>query len=326
MKSALIIGITGQDGAYLAKLLLEKGYAVAGTSRDAQMANRANLNALGVADKVTIHSASLTDFRGLWQVIDKNAPDEMYNLAGQSSVGLSFEQPLETFESVAVANFHLLELMRLLGRPVRFYNACSSDCFGDTDTPACETSPFKPRSPYAVAKAAAFWAVANYREAYGLFACSGILFNHESPLRPARFVTRKIVSTACRIAAGSKERLSLGNIDVIRDWGWAQEYVEAMWAMLQQENPDDYVIATGRSYSLRDFTATVFAELDMDWTAHVDSRPDLLRPSDIHKSLADPSKAAERLGWKARMATPEVVKAMIEAERQCPANQETPHS
>jgi len=326
MKSALIIGITGQDGAYLAKLLLEKGYSVAGTSRDAQMANLANLNVLGVADKVAIHSASLTDFRGLWQVIDKNAPDEIYNLAGQSSVGLSFEQPLETFESVAVANLHLLELMRLLGRPIRFYNACSSECFGDTAAPADETAPFRPRSPYAVAKAAAFWAVANYREAYGLFACSGILFNHESPLRPARFVTRKIVSTACRIAAGSGERLSLGNIDVVRDWGWAPEYVEAMWAMLQQDTPEDYVIATGRSVSLRDFTAAVFAELGMDWTAHVDSRPDLLRPSDIHKSLADPGKAATRLGWKARMATPEVVRAMIEAERQCLANQETSHS
>lgn len=326
MKSALIIGITGQDGAHLAKLLLEKGYAVAGTSRDAQMANLHNLSALGVANKVAIHSASLTDFRGLWQVIDKNTPDEIYNLAGQSSVGLSFEQPLETFESVAVANFHLLELMRLLGRPVRFYNACSSECFGDTAAPANEDSPFHPRSPYAVAKAAAFWAVANYREAYGLFACSGILFNHESPLRPARFVTRKIVSTACRIAAGSPERLSLGNIDVIRDWGWAEEYVEAMWAMLQQDTPEDYVIATGRSYSLRDFTASVFAELGMDWIDHVDSRPDLLRPSDIHSSLADPSKAAERLGWKAHMATPEVVKAMIEAERLSPANQETAHS
>ncbi|MBF0482952.1 MAG: GDP-mannose 4,6-dehydratase, partial [Desulfovibrionaceae bacterium] len=315
-------GITGQDGAYLARLLLAKGYAVAGTSRDAQRTPLANLAALGVADKVSVHSASLTDFRGLWEVIDKNAPDEIYNLAGQSSVGLSFEQPLETFESVAVANYHLLELMRLLGRPIRFYNACSSECFGDTAVPAGETAPFQPRSPYAVAKAAAFWALANYREAYGLFACSGILFNHESPLRPERFVTRKIVSTACRIAAGSGERLSLGNIDVVRDWGWAPEYVEAMWAILQLDAPEDFVIATGRSFSLREFTAAAFAELGLDWTRHVDSRPELLRPADIHASLADPSKAEKLLGWKAGLAMPEVVKAMIASERQALAARE----
>ncbi|GAB6037434.1 GDP-mannose 4,6-dehydratase [Fundidesulfovibrio butyratiphilus] len=325
MKSALIIGITGQDGAYLSRLLVDKGYHVAGTSRDAQMANLHGLQTVGVADTVSIHSASLGDFRSLWQVIAKTEPDEIYNLAGQSSVGLSFEQPVETFESVAVAIFHLLEQLRLLGRPVRFYNAGSSECFGNTETPAGEDTPFRPRSPYAVAKAAAHWAVANYREAYGLFACNGILFNHESPLRPARFVTKKIVAAACRIAAGSGERLSLGNIDVVRDWGWAPEYVEAMWRMLQLETPRDFVIATGQSHSLRDFTAQVFAALDLDWHDHVDSNSALFRPSDIQVSLADPSGAAEILQWRATKAMPQVARAMVEAERQRLSDQETKH-
>ncbi|WP_243359693.1 GDP-mannose 4,6-dehydratase [Fundidesulfovibrio terrae] len=316
MKSALIIGITGQDGAYLAKLLADKGYTVAGTSRDAPMANTAGLAALGVADRVAIHSASLTDFRGLWQVIEKVDPDEVYNLAGQSSVGLSFEQPLETFESVAVATINILELLRLLGKPIRLYNACSSECFGNSPEPASEDTPFKPRSPYAVAKAASYWSVANYREAYGLYACSGILTNHESPLRPARFVTRKIVSTACRIAAGSGERLSLGNTGVVRDWGWAGEYVDAMWRMLQQDAPEDFLIATGKSYSLQDFTAQVFAELGLDHTEHVDVNSGLYRPTDILVSRADPSKARERLGWQATMAMPEVARAMVKAERE----------
>jgi GDPmannose 4,6-dehydratase len=326
MKSALIIGITGQDGAYLAKLLLEKGYQVAGTSRDAQMAKTASLAALDIAQRVSIHSASLTDFRGLWQVMVKTQPDEIYNLAGQSSVSLSFEQPVETFESVAVAGFQLLELLRLLGRPVRYYNACSSDCFGNAKDPADENTPFRPRSPYAVAKAAAYWAVANYREAYGLFACSGILFNHESPLRPERFVTQKIAAHAWRIAQGSKERLNLGNMDVVRDWGWAPEYVEAMWLMLQQDDPQDFVIATGQSHSLKDFTAKTFAAAGLDWRDHVDSTPGLYRPLDIKISRADPAKAGKLLGWKAKMAMPEVARAMVEAckirqglkEKHCP--------
>ena len=315
MKSALIIGITGQDGAYLAKLLLDKGYCVAGTSRDAQMARMSNLRLLGVADRVAMHSASPSDFRGLWQVTEKVKPDEIYNLAGQSSVGLSFDQPLETFESVAVATLNILELLRVLGRPVRFYNACSSECFGHTPEPANEDTPFRPRSPYAVAKAATRWAVANYREAYGLFACSGILFNHESPLRPTRFVTSKIVSTACRIAAGSGERLSLGNTDVVRDWGWAAEYVDAMWRMLQHPEPEDFVIATGRSHSLMEFTAQAFAALGLDHTEHVDTRPELLRPADIPISRGDPSKARELLGWSAATDMPLVVKEMVRAEQ-----------
>ena len=323
MKSALIIGITGQDGAYLAKLLSGRGYKVDGTSRDAQMASLSGLRALGVADTVDIHSCSLTDFRGLWQLIEKLKPQEIYNLAGQSSVGLSFEQPLETFESVAAATINILELLRLLGRPVRFYNACSTECFGNTPDPAGENTPFTPRSPYAVAKAASFWAVANYREAYGLYACSGLLSNHESPLRPSRFVTRKIVTTACRIAAGSGERLHLGNTDVVRDWGWAGEYVEAMWRMLQQDTPEDYVIATGKSYSLLDFTAQTFAALGLDYTNHVDINPGLFRPTDILISRADPAKAASKLGWSATMAMPGVAAAMVAAERERVSSKET---
>lgn len=316
MKSALIIGVTGQDGAYLSKLLCDKGYTVAGTSRDALMANTSALKALGVADKVAIHSASLTDFRSLWQVMEKVRPDEIYNLAGQSSVGLSFEQPLDTFESLAVAAFNILELMRLLGVKSRLYNACSTECFGNTPAPANESTPFMPRSPYAVAKAAAFWAVANYREAYGLYACSGILSNHESPLRPARFVTRKIVSTAVRIAMGSGERLSLGDTGVVRDWGWAEEYVQAMWSMLQQDEPQDFVIATGKSGSLHDFTARAFSELGLDHTEHVDLNPSLLRPTDIRESRVDPSKAERVLGWKASKDMTGVIRAMVKAERE----------
>ncbi|WP_242469419.1 GDP-mannose 4,6-dehydratase [Rhabdochromatium marinum] len=204
---------------------------------------------------------------------------------------------------------------RFVGRPIRFYNASSSECFGNTGAiPATETTPFRPRSPYAVAKAAAFWQVANYREAYNLFACSGILFNHESPLRPARFVTRKIIATACRIAAGSDEHLSIGNTDIIRDWGWAPEYIDAMWRMLQQDEPDDYVIATGHSCSLSDFIAETFAALDLDWRDHVQVDQSLFRPTDLPRSQADPGKAAERLDWRAHMRVPDIVRAMIAAE------------
>ena len=210
----------------------------------------------------------------------------------------------------------MLEAMRVVGGPMRFYNACSSDCFGNTDGEAAdESTAFRPRSPYGVAKAAAYWAVANYRESYGLYACSGILFNHESPLRPARFVTRKIVGAACRIAAGSGERLKLGNIAIARDWGWAPEYVDAMWRMLQQEAADDYVVATGKSHTLQEFVAHAFSCLDLDWREHVDSDAALMRPSDLSVSRGDPAKAARVLGWRAAKTMPDVVEAMVAAER-----------
>lgn len=239
-KLALICGISGQDGAYLARLLLEKGYEVHGTARDAQMSTFYNLQLLGVKDQITFHSMALNDFRSVLQALTKVQPDEIYNLAGQSSVGLSFDQPVETLESISVGTLNLLEAIRFLDRPIKLYNAGSSECFGNTDgQPANEETPFRPRSPYAVAKATAFWEVANYREAYNLFACTGILFNHESPLRPERFVTQKIIKSVCRIAAGSNEKLHLGNISIARDWGWAPEYVEAMWLMLQQDRAVD---------------------------------------------------------------------------------------
>lgn len=316
MKRALICGVGGQDGAYLARLLLDKGYTVVGTSRDAQTASFSALHRLGIRDRVQAVSMTLTDFRSVLQVIADARPDEVYNLAGQTSVGLSFQMPVETLESISVGTLNLLEALRFTRLPARLYNACSSECFGDTGgVPATEETAFRPRSPYGVAKAAAFWQVANYREAYGLFACSGILFNHESPLRPERFVTRKIVAAAARIAAGSDERLTLGNLDVVRDWGWAPEYVDAMWRMLQQDVPDDYIVATGESRSLRAFVAEAFEAVGLDARDHVETDTALLRPSDLSYSGGDPSRAAERLGWRATVRGAEVVRRMVEAEQ-----------
>ncbi|MHB1688300.1 MAG: GDP-mannose 4,6-dehydratase [Ignavibacteriaceae bacterium] len=315
MKKALICGISGQDGAYLAKFLLSKGYEVWGTSRDAQISSFHNLVKLGILNRVHLESVSLTDFRSVLQALVKVQPDEVYNLAGQSSVGLSFDQPVETLDSISVATLNLLEAIRFVSRPIRFYNAGSSECFGDTnEIPADETTPFRPRSPYAVAKAAAFWEVANYREAYGLFACSGILFNHESPLRPQRFVTKKIVATACRIAEGSKEKLRLGNLAIKRDWGWAPEYVEAMWLMLQQEQPDDYVIATGESNSLEEFVGAAFANVGLDWRDHTVIEPTLFRPLDLNVSKGNPAKARQKLGWEAQCKMKDIVELMVKAE------------
>lgn len=315
-KKALICGISGQDGAYLAKLLLDKGYDVYGTARDAQMSTFGNLLQLGVRDQVRLDSMALNDFRSVLQVLSRVKPDELYNLAGQSSVGLSFQQPVETLESISVGTLNLLEAIRFIALPVKFYNAGSSECFGDTRGAAAdETTPFHPRSPYAVAKATAFWEVANYREAYGIFACSGILFNHESPLRPERFVTKKIVKTACRIASGSREKLSLGNISISRDWGWAPEYVEAMWMMLQQARPDDYVIATGETHPLQEFVAEAFDCVGLNWRDHVITDPSLYRPTEISVGRGNPAKAEMVLGWKARYRMRDVVRMMTEHER-----------
>jgi GDPmannose 4,6-dehydratase len=316
MKKALICGISGQDGGYLARLLLGKGYEVWGTSRDAELSELGNLRKLGIRDQVRVVSMTLVDFRSVLQALSRTEPDEIYNLAGQSSVGLSFEQPVETLESVATGSLNLLESLRFAKLPARLYNASSGECFGNTEgKPADESTPFRPRSPYAVAKAAAFWEVANYREAYGIFACSGILFNHESPLRSARFVTRKIVASAARIAAGSRETLVLGNTSIQRDWGWAEEYVEAMWRMLQQERPDDYVIATGSSDSLEDFLAEAFETVGLKWRKHVRVDPGLLRPTDISISRANPDKALQELGWQAKMKMRDVARAMVRAEQ-----------
>ncbi len=318
MKTALICGVSGQDGAYLAKLLLEKGYHVFGTSRDAQVANFANLDRLSITAHVERESMVLTDFRSTLQTITKVKPDELYNLAGQSSVALSFQQPVETMDSISVGTLNLLEAVRFLGSGIRVYNASSSECFGDTGADAAtEQTPFRPRSPYAVAKAAAHWAVANYREAYGLFAANGILFNHESPLRPERFVTKKIVCAACRIQAGGQSSDKLGNLSIHRDWGWAPEYVEAMWRILQHPKADDFVIATGLAYSLADFTAAAFDALGLDWREHVEIDHELQRPSDIMCSRGDAGKAHTELGWKPSYAMPDVVRMMVQANFSC---------
>jgi GDPmannose 4,6-dehydratase len=315
MKKALICGVSGQDGAYLAQLLLHKSYQVYGTSRDAQMSSFTNLKRLEIFDQVELFSMALNDFRSVLQVLKKVKPDEIYNLAGQSSVSLSFEQPVETLESISVGTLNLLEAIRFTDAPIKLYNAGSSECFGDIgEALATENTPFRPRSPYAVAKAAAFWQVANYREAYGLFACSGILFNHESPLRPERFVTQKIMSTLCRIVKGSSEKLYLGNIEIIRDWGWAAEYVNAMYLMLQKTRANDYVIATGDSYSLSEFIATAFATVGLNYQDYLVSDANLLRPTELMISRASPIKAKEKLGWEAQYKMPDIVKMMIEAK------------
>ncbi|NJL82586.1 MAG: GDP-mannose 4,6-dehydratase [Chloroflexaceae bacterium] len=317
MKKALICGVSGQDGAYLAKLLLEKGYGVCGTSRDAQMSSFRNLVSLGIRDQIKLESVALNDFRSVLQALIKTEPDEVYNLAGQTSVGLSFQQPVETLESISFGTLNWLEAIRFTGAPIKFYNAGSSECFGDIgDRLADEETSFRPRSPYAVAKSAAFWQVANYREAYGLFACSGILFNHESPLRPERFVTQKIIAAACRIAQGSSEQLHLGNISIQRDWGWAPEYVEAMHLMLQQEQPEDFVIATGHSTKLEDFVAQAFAAVGINWRDRVTTDSSLFRPTDLAISRANPAKAREKLGWQARYRMEDVVKEMVSAKLQ----------
>jgi GDPmannose 4,6-dehydratase len=315
MKKALICGISGQDGAYLAQLLLSKGYEVTGTSRDAQVSDFRNLTRLGILKQVRLESMALNDFRSVLQVIVSLEPDEIYNLAGQTSVGISFQQPVETMESVTIGTLNLLEAIRFSGKPIRFYNAGSSECFGeDQGTPATETTAFRPRSPYAVAKSAAFWEVANYREAYGLFASSGILFNHESPLRPERFVTKKIVAAACRISRGRQDRLRLGNLSIQRDWGWAPEYVVAMWRMLQHERADDFIVATGFTHSLEEFTEAAFCYLGLDWREHVVLDEKLLRPTDLKMSRANPEKVAKVLDWQATYKMPDVVRMMVETE------------
>ncbi len=316
MKTALICGASGQDGAYLAQLLLAKGYKVYGASRDAQSCSFSNLEKLGIKQQVSTISLAINDFRSVLQALQRVNPDEVYNLAGQSSVGLSFEQPVETLESISIGTLNFLEAIRFTGKEIKFYNAGSSECFGDTSgTQADEETPFRPRSPYAVAKSSAHWIVANYREAYNLFACTGILFNHESPLRPERFVTKKIISTACRIANGSGETLSLGNTVIRRDWGWAPEYVEAMWLMLQQEKPEDFVIATGTSRSLKELVALAFQEVDLDWQEHVVVDKGLLRPADILEGCGNPKKAEQQLGWKANFVLEDIVREMIKQEQ-----------
>jgi GDPmannose 4,6-dehydratase len=317
VKRALIFGVSGQDGAYLSRFLLEREYEVHGVSRDAESQSFRRLVALGIRDRVITHSAAARDFRQLLQLIDGIRPDEIYNLAGQSSVALSFSQPVETMDSIAQATLVMLEVIRYLKLPVRLYNSASSECFGDIPPghASDESTPFFPRSPYATAKAAAHWTTINYREAYGIYACSGILFNHESTLRSERFVTRKIFSAAAEIAACTRERVTLGRLDVSRDWGYAPEYVDAMWRMLQQDEPQDFVIATGESHTLEELTAAAFAHFGLDWRAHVDVDPSLFRASEIAYSRGNPEKSRRVLGWEAQTRFDALVRILAGSER-----------
>jgi len=310
---ALIAGITGQDGAYLAKHLLETGYRVVGSSRDAQTCDRSRLHRLGILEDVELISLAPNDFRSVLKALSSLAPAEVYNLAGQTSVGLSFDQPVECMESIAGGTLNFLEVLRYLGAPTRLFSAGSSECFGDTQqNPASETTAFHPRSPYAVAKSTAFWQVANYREAYGIFCCTGILANHESPLRPQRFVTQKIIEGVRRIKRGESEELRLGNLDIWRDWGWAPEYVVAMHQMLQASKANDYLIASGHTTSLREFVRLAFAAAELEAEPYLVSDATFLRPSDLKYSAMDPSLIEVDLGWKAKITPAEIVQRMYQ--------------
>ncbi len=313
-KKALIFGISGQDGSYLARSLLARGYEVHGTSRDPDFSVFPNFAYLGIREKVFLHQVNPFEQEIVLRLISDISPEEIYNLSGQTSVGYSFLNPVPTFESITIATINILEALRYIKTPARFFDACSGECFGGARIPATEQTPFSPKSPYAVAKAASFWEVDNYRKAYGIFACSGILFNHESPLRPSRFVTRKIVSAAARISMGSDEVLVLGDLSIKRDWGWAPEYVEAMWRMLQQEKPSDFVISTGELNSLENFVSTVFGFFELDWRDHVKNSMDLCRPLEVMESCGDPSRAGNLLQWVPVRKMKEVAIEMARAE------------
>ncbi len=340
-KVALITGITGQDGAYLAEFLLDKGYIVHGIKRRSSSFNTARIDHLYRDPhernvNFFMHYGDLTDSTNLIRIIQEVQPDEIYNLAAQSHVQVSFETPEYTANSDGLGTLRLLEAIRILGleKKTKFYQASTSELYGKVqEIPQKETTPFYPRSPYAAAKLYAYWITINYREAYGIFACNGILFNHESPIRGETFVTRKITMAAAKIKYGMQDRLYLGNIDAKRDWGFAKDYVEAMWLMLQQESPDDYVIATGETHSVREFTEIAFKELGIDiiWQGKgveevgidastrkiiVEIDPGYYRPTEVELLIGDPSKAREKLGWKPKVKMEELAKIMIKADEE----------
>jgi GDPmannose 4,6-dehydratase len=314
-KTALVAGITGQDGAYLARHLLKNRYRVVGSSRDAQSSDKSRLRRLGIAQDVELISLAPNDFRSVLKAISSIEPSEIYNLSGQTSVGLSFEQPVECMESIAGGTLNFLEVLRHIGATTRLFSAGSSECFGDTKQQAAnETTAFKPRSPYAVAKSTAFWQVANYREAYGIFCCTGMMANHESPLRPQRFVTQKIIHGVQRIKRGEIQKLRVGNLDIWRDWGWAPEYVVAMHQMLQSPTPKDYLIASGQTISLREFASLAFGLAGLEPDEYLISDDTLFRPSDLEYSAMDPSLIWADLGWKAKVSPAEIVQRMYEGK------------
>lgn len=316
-KKALITGVTGQDGAYLSKLLLDKGYEVHGLLRRSASADvvDSRLKWIGVAGKIVLHDGNLTDLSGLIRVMNEVRPDEVYNLAAQSFVKSSWQQPLLTGTVTGLGAANMLEAVRLACPEARFYQASSSEMYGLIQEPVqSETTPFYPRSPYAAAKLYAHWMTVNYRESFGLHASSGILFNHESPLRGIEFVTRKITDAVARIKLGLQDKVALGNLDATRDWGHARDYVKAMWLMLQQDTPDDYVVATGRTVSVKDFCRLAFAHVGLNMEDHVTVDPRFLRPAEVDVLLGDPAKAKAKLGWKAETSLEELVAEMVEAD------------
>ncbi len=313
MPSALITGITGQDGSYLAELLLEKGYTVHGLVRRSSSFNTGRID--HILSRVHLHYGDLVDSSSLHAVLKEAQPDEIYNLASQSHVRVSFEVPEYTCDVAAAGVGRLLEAVRVSGLKSKFYQAASSELYGKVEeTPQTETTRFHPRSPYACAKAYAYYITQNYREAYGLFCCNGILFNHESPRRGENFVTRKITRAIGRIVTGRQKRLGLGNLDAKRDWGFAGDYVVAMWQMLQLETPDDFVIATGQTFSVREFLDRAFGRVKLDWTKYVDLDPRQIRPSEVELLLGDPAKAKKRFGWEPKVTFEALVDMMVDAD------------
>ena len=314
-KSALIAGISGQDGSYLAKFLIKKGYKVYGTSRDVSSSKFENLKKLEILNKVELLNMMPEDFKSVLLAFKKSNPHEVYFLAGQSSVGLSFELPSETIRSISIGTLNILEVARIQNPNTKIYFAGSSEMFGDTNgIPANEKTPLNPKSPYGVAKASSFLLVNNYRDSYDMPIATGILFNHESTLRPKRFVTQKIISAVKSISMGSKEKLELGNIRISRDWGWAPEYVEAMWLILQQNKMEDFVISTGSTNTLESFISEAFSFYGLNWKDHVKLNKVLIRPSDILISQGDSSKALKKLKWKAKTNLKEIIRKMISNE------------
>ncbi len=319
-KKALISGITGQDGSYLSELLLAKGYQVHGIVRRSSTFNTDRIEHLyrdphDPSARLFLHYGDLVDGMGLREILTRVQPDEVYNLGAQSHVRVSFDQPVYTVQTDALGTINFLEAIRDTGLPTRFYQASSSEMFGKVvETPQKETTPFYPRSPYACAKVYSYWQTVNYRESYGMYACNGILFNHESPRRGETFVTRKITRAATRIKEGLQKKLYLGNLDAKRDWGFAGDYVEAMWLMLQQDKAEDYVIATGETYSVRQFLDEVFGFLKLDWKEYVEVDPRYFRPAEVDLLLGDPSKAIRQLGWKPKVTMKQLAHMMTEAD------------
>lgn len=318
-KTALITGVTGQDGSYLAELLLGKGYTVHGLVRRSSSFNTERIDHIyeepqEPGRKLVLHHADLTDGVALVNLLRDLAPDEVYNLGAQSHVRVSFDAPLYTADVTGLGSMRLLEAVRAAGIDTRLYQASSSEMFGSAPPPQNERTPFHPRSPYGCAKVFGYWSTVNYREAYDLFAVNGILFNHESPRRGETFVTRKITRAVARIKAGLQDRLYMGNLDAVRDWGYAPEYVEAMWLMLQRDVPDDYVVATGEAGSVRQFLEAAFSTADLDWTEYVRFDPKYERPSEVDALIGDATKAGDLLGWKPQVKWPELARIMVEAD------------